>query len=67
MTIKIGDSLPAGTLVESIGYDDGKNCPMPPQPVVELSVKVVPGAPDTSTVTVFRHRPGFSGSRRATL
>ena len=32
-TIKIGDSLPAGTLVESIGYDDGKNCPMPPQPV----------------------------------
>ena len=33
MTIKIGDTLPAGTLVESIGYDDGKNCPMPPAPV----------------------------------
>ena len=33
MTIKIGDSLPAATLTESAGQDDGKNCPMPPTPV----------------------------------
>ena len=33
MTIKIGDSLPAATLTESAGHDDGKNCPMPPTPV----------------------------------
>jgi glutaredoxin/glutathione-dependent peroxiredoxin len=31
--ISVGDKLPAGTLFESVGYDDGKNCPMPPQPV----------------------------------
>jgi glutaredoxin/glutathione-dependent peroxiredoxin len=31
--IAVGDKLPAGTMFESTGYDDGKNCPMPPQPV----------------------------------
>jgi glutaredoxin/glutathione-dependent peroxiredoxin len=31
--IQAGEKLPAATLYESVGYDDGKNCPMPPQPV----------------------------------
>jgi glutaredoxin/glutathione-dependent peroxiredoxin len=31
--ISAGEKLPAATLYESVGYDDGKNCPMPPQPV----------------------------------
>jgi glutaredoxin/glutathione-dependent peroxiredoxin len=31
--ISAGEKLPAGTLYESVGFDDAKNCPMPPQPV----------------------------------
>ena len=65
MTIKIGDSLPAGTLTESVGYDDGKNCPMPPQPVDIAALcagkkVVIFGLPGAFTPTCSgSHVPGY--------
>lgn len=65
MTIKIGDSLPAGTLYESIGHDDGKNCPMPPQPVDIQALcagkrVVIFGLPGAYTPTCSsQHVPGY--------
>ena len=65
MTIKIGDTLPAGTLVESIGYDDGKNCPMPPAPVDIAALAagkkiVIFGLPGAFTPTCSgSHVPGY--------
>ena len=65
MTIKIGDTLPAGTLTESVGYDDGKNCPMPPQPVDIAALAagkkiVIFGLPGAFTPTCSSaHVPGY--------
>ena len=65
MTIKIGDTLPAGTLTESIGYDDGKNCPMPPGPVDIAALAagkkiVIFGLPGAYTPTCSSaHVPGY--------
>ncbi len=65
MTIKIGDTFPAGTLVESIGYDDSKNCPMPPAPVDMAALTagkkvVVFGLPGAFTPTCSgSHLPGY--------
>jgi glutaredoxin/glutathione-dependent peroxiredoxin len=65
MTIKIGDTLPAGTLTESVGYDEGKNCPMPPQPVDIAALAagkkiVIFGLPGAFTPTCSSaHVPGY--------
>lgn len=65
MTIKIGDTLPAGTLTESVGYDDGKNCPMPPGPVDIAALAagkkiVIFGLPGAYTPTCSSaHVPGY--------
>ena len=65
MTIKIGDTLPAGTLFESVGQDDAKNCPMPPTPVdmnaFAAGKKVVIfGLPGAYTPTCSaQHVPGY--------
>jgi len=65
MTIKIGDTLPAGTMTESVGYDDGKNCPMPPQPVDIAAFAagkkiVIFGLPGAFTPTCSSaHVPGY--------
>ena len=65
MTIKIGDTLPAGTLTKSVGYDDGKNCPMPPQPVDIAALAagkkiVIFGLPGAFTPTCSSaHVPGY--------
>jgi glutaredoxin/glutathione-dependent peroxiredoxin len=65
MTIKIGDTLPAGTLFESVGQDDAKNCPMPPTPVdmtaFTAGKKVVLfGLPGAFTPTCSsQHVPGY--------
>ena len=40
MTIKVGDRVPAGKLMESTGWNDDTSCPMPPQEVdVEAATK----------------------------
>lgn len=65
MTIQVGDSLPAGTLMESTGYDDGKNCPLPPQPVDIRALcagkkVVIFGLPGAFTPTCSAaHVPGY--------
>ena len=65
MTIKIGDSLPAATLTESAGQDDGKNCPMPPTPVDIAALAagkkiVIFGVPGAFTPTCSAlHVPSF--------
>jgi glutaredoxin/glutathione-dependent peroxiredoxin len=65
MTIKIGDTLPGGTLTESIGQDDAKNCPMPPQPVDMAALTagkkvVIFGLPGAYTPTCSaQHVPGY--------
>lgn len=65
MTIKIGDSLPAGTLFESVGQDAAKNCPMPPQPVDMAALTagkkvVIFGLPGAFTPTCSaQHVPGY--------
>jgi glutaredoxin/glutathione-dependent peroxiredoxin len=63
--IKVGDTLPAGTLFESTGYDDGKNCPLPPQPVDIAAAAagrkiVIFGLPGAFTPTCSaQHVPGY--------
>lgn len=63
--ISVGDKLPAGTLFESVGYDDGKNCPMPPQPVDMAALTagkkvVIFGLPGAFTPTCSgSHVPGY--------
>ena len=65
MTIQVGDPLPAGTLMESTGYDDGKNCPLPPQPVDIRALcagkrVVIFGLPGAFTPTCSAlHVPGY--------
>ncbi|MCS6996496.1 MAG: peroxiredoxin [Casimicrobiaceae bacterium] len=65
MTIKVGDPLPAGTLMESVGYDETKNCPLPPQPVdIQALCKgkkvVIFGLPGAFTPTCSAaHVPGY--------
>jgi glutaredoxin/glutathione-dependent peroxiredoxin len=65
MAIKIGDQLPAGTLFESVGQDDAKNCPMPPQPVDMAALTagkkvVIFGLPGAYTPTCSaQHVPGY--------
>jgi glutaredoxin/glutathione-dependent peroxiredoxin len=65
MTIKIGDTLPTGTLTESAGQDDAKNCPLPPAPVdikaLAAGKKVVIfGLPGAFTPTCSaQHVPGY--------
>jgi len=65
MTIKVGDTLPAGTLMESKGYDDGKNCPLPPEPVDIRALSagrklVIFGLPGAYTPTCSAaHVPGY--------
>jgi glutaredoxin/glutathione-dependent peroxiredoxin len=65
MTIKIGDTLPAGTLFESVGQDDAKNCPMPPTPVDMKAFTagkkvVIFGLPGAFTPTCSsQHVPGY--------
>jgi glutaredoxin/glutathione-dependent peroxiredoxin len=65
MTIKIGDQLPGAMLTESVGYDDSKNCPMPPAPVeigaLTANKKVVIfGLPGAFTPTCSaQHVPGY--------
>ena len=66
MTIKIGDSLPAATLTESAGHDDGKNCPMPPTPVDIAALAagkkiVIFGVPGAFTPTCSaQHVPSYA-------
>jgi glutaredoxin/glutathione-dependent peroxiredoxin len=63
--IKVGDKLPAATLYESVGYDEGSHCPTGPVPVdigeLTAGKKVVffalPGA-FTPTCSG-KHVPGF--------
>jgi glutaredoxin/glutathione-dependent peroxiredoxin len=65
MTIKIGDTLPAGTMFESVGQDDAKNCPMPPGPVDMAALTagkkvVIFGLPGAYTPTCSaQHVPGY--------
>ncbi len=65
MTIKIGDTLPAGTMFESIGQDEAKNCPMPPGPVDMAALTagkkvVIFGLPGAYTPTCSaQHVPGY--------
>ncbi len=63
--ISVGDTLPGGTLFESVGYDDGKNCPVPPQPVDVAALTagkkvVIFGLPGAFTPTCSgSHVPGY--------
>jgi Peroxiredoxin len=65
MPIQIGDRLPAGTLFESTGFDDSKNCPLPPQPVDMQTLcagkkVVIFGLPGAYTPTCSAaHVPGY--------
>jgi glutaredoxin/glutathione-dependent peroxiredoxin len=63
--IQAGEKLPAATLHESVGHDDGKNCPLPPQPVDIVAAAagkkiVIFGLPGAYTPTCSaQHVPGY--------
>lgn len=65
MTVKAGDRLPEGKLLESTEFDPANGCPMPPHPVdVAESTKgkkiVIFGLPGAYTPTCSaRHVPGY--------
>mgnify|MGYP000219861036 CR=1 FL=1 len=65
MTIKAGDKLPAGKLMESTEFDASNGCPMPPKEVDVLeAVKgkkvVIFGLPGAFTPTCSaKHVPGY--------
>lgn len=65
MTIKVGDRVPDGKLLESTDFDSGTHCAMPPKPVeVAQAVKgkriVVFGLPGAYTPTCSaKHVPGY--------
>lgn len=63
--IKSGDALPAATLRESTGYDEGSHCPTSPQPVEVSAITkgkkiVFFGLPGAFTPTCSgKHVPGY--------
>ncbi|MBS1213581.1 MAG: anti-oxidant AhpCTSA family protein [Proteobacteria bacterium] len=65
MTIKVGESLPDGTLYESTAFDTDSGCPMKPQPlsVADLAKGkkiVIFGLPGAYTPTCSaQHLPGY--------
>lgn len=65
MTIQVGDTLPAGTLVECSEFDPTNGCPINPQTIkVEDQVKgkkiVIFGLPGAFTPTCsLKHLPGY--------
>ncbi len=69
MTIRVGDSLPAGTLSESIAFDPATGCPLKPQPVEVTSAAkgkkiVIFGLPGAFTPTCSaQHAPGYIAHR----
>ena len=67
MTIKVGDRVPDGKLLESTDFDSATQCALPPKPVeVAQAVKgkriVVFGLPGAYTPTCSaKHVPGYVG------
>lgn len=65
MTIQIGDTVPDGTLFESVGYNDETHCPMRPAQVkIADALKgrrvVIFGLPGAFTPTCSgKHLPGY--------
>ncbi len=66
-SINAGDALPDAVVFESVGYNDGAHCPMPPKPVSIRSAVCAPGTrvalfglPGAFTATCSgKHLPGF--------
>lgn len=71
MTIKIGDRLPAGKLVEAFGFDESAGCPMKPAEVdaaaaCEGKRIVIFGVPGAFTPTCSaQHLPGYLANHDA--
>lgn len=65
MTIKVGETLPEGTLIECVEFDPANGCPINPQTlnVLELTKDkkvVIFGLPGAFTPTCsLKHLPGF--------